>query len=63
MVKKKPGGKVKPKGRQPNLSLTVSEDERAQLREAAGDFPPATWAKVKLFEVVRATIAAKRGKP
>lgn len=59
-------GTTKPRavrGRKPSksprkryLAIRVSEEEHRWITEAAGGYPPATWARIELVRLARARL-------
>ena len=63
MVKKRKRGRPKtatPKVRQFNFRM--SEAEYELIQEAAGGYPPATWARVELLQLAERVVAERKKK-
>ena len=62
MAKKRKPGRPKTKETQTRqLNFRLTESEYAVIREAAGRYPVATWARVELLRAAESEIS-KRGK-
>ncbi len=61
MAKKRKPGRPKtatPQVRQFNFRM--SEDEYELIQEAAGGYPPATWARVELLKLAERVVAERK---
>ena len=59
--KKRPRGRPrqpKPKTRQ--LNFRLSQEEYDLIQEAAGGYPPATWARVELLRLAGRTVRERK---
>ena len=58
--KRTPGRPRQPKPKIRQFNFRLSEEEYSLVEDAAGGYPPATWARVELLKLAAATIEKSR---
>jgi len=56
-----PGRPALPESKKRYVTIRITEDDYSRLRAAAGDYSPATWARVALLRAIREA-TGERGK-
>lgn len=62
MAARKQSNGKRPDKRMRQFNFRLDDAEYALVAEAAGDYPPATWARVQLLRAARAAIEEQKAR-